>query len=123
MTPEQADQIRRLADAAGGRDELICWVKQALPKPTGRPRGSGRFRDLDVAVLAAAKAASDLSGTPVATLLRANVAMMGAAVGASPEAAVERLQLKARGGGPTETEPNRAYCKDDQSCCDFVCGN
>lgn len=26
-------------------------------------------------------------------------------------------------GGPTETDPNRPYCKPDQSCCDFVCGN
>lgn len=26
-------------------------------------------------------------------------------------------------GGPTERDPNRPYCKPDQSCCDFVCGN
>lgn len=26
-------------------------------------------------------------------------------------------------GGPTEAEPNRPYCKPDQSCCDFICGN
>lgn len=26
-------------------------------------------------------------------------------------------------GGPTESDPNRPYCKPDQSCCDFVCGN
>lgn len=26
-------------------------------------------------------------------------------------------------GGPTEKYPDRPYCKDDQSCCDFVCGN
>ncbi len=30
---------------------------------------------------------------------------------------------KKRGGGPTEQEPDRPYCKDDQSCCDFCCGN
>ena len=26
-------------------------------------------------------------------------------------------------GGPTETDPLRPYCKPDQSCCDFCCGN
>lgn len=26
-------------------------------------------------------------------------------------------------GGPTERYPNRPHCKDDQSCCDFCCGN
>ena len=26
-------------------------------------------------------------------------------------------------GGPTVTEPDRPYCKPDQSCCDFCCGN
>lgn len=26
-------------------------------------------------------------------------------------------------GGPTIFHPDRPYCKDDQSCCDFVCGN
>jgi hypothetical protein len=26
-------------------------------------------------------------------------------------------------GGPTESDPNRPYCKPDQSCCDFCCGN
>lgn len=26
-------------------------------------------------------------------------------------------------GGPTEEFPNAPYCKPDQSCCDFVCGN
>lgn len=26
-------------------------------------------------------------------------------------------------GGPTESNPDRPYCKPDQSCCDFVCGN
>lgn len=26
-------------------------------------------------------------------------------------------------GGPTENNPTRAYCKPDQSCCDFCCGN
>lgn len=28
-----------------------------------------------------------------------------------------------RRGGPTEKFPNAPYCKPDQSCCDFVCGN
>lgn len=26
-------------------------------------------------------------------------------------------------GGPTEKHPDAPYCKPDQSCCDFVCGN
>jgi hypothetical protein len=26
-------------------------------------------------------------------------------------------------GGPTEKCPDRPYCKPDQSCCDFCCGN
>lgn len=26
-------------------------------------------------------------------------------------------------GGPTTTNPDRPYCKPDQSCCDFCCGN
>lgn len=26
-------------------------------------------------------------------------------------------------GGPAETDPERPYCKPDQSCCDFCCGN
>lgn len=30
---------------------------------------------------------------------------------------------KATKGGPTVTHPNRPYCKPDQSCCDFCCGN
>lgn len=29
----------------------------------------------------------------------------------------------ARGGGPTVDGPDRPYCKPDQSCCDFCCGN
>ncbi|WP_156795572.1 hypothetical protein [Bradyrhizobium icense] len=28
-----------------------------------------------------------------------------------------------RRGGPTESDPDRPYCKPDQSCCDFCCGN
>jgi hypothetical protein len=32
----------------------------------------------------------------------------------------EAVQYK---GGPTELEPDRPYCKPDQSCCDFCCGN
>lgn len=26
-------------------------------------------------------------------------------------------------GGPTVDDPDRPYCKPDQSCCDFTCGN
>jgi hypothetical protein len=33
------------------------------------------------------------------------------------------LMKKSVRGGPTEKYPNRRYCKDDQSCCDFCCGN
>lgn len=28
-----------------------------------------------------------------------------------------------RWGGPTVQDPERPYCKPDQSCCDFACGN
>jgi hypothetical protein len=26
-------------------------------------------------------------------------------------------------GAPTEQHPDAPYCKPDQSCCDFICGN
>lgn len=40
------------------------------------------------------------------------------------EAAVPPVVLIAETrGGPTQGNPNRPYCKDDQSCCDFCCGN
>jgi len=26
-------------------------------------------------------------------------------------------------GGPSESDPNRPYCKPDQSCCEWCCGN
>jgi hypothetical protein len=96
MTPDNVNTIRKLAEAAGGRDALIRWVMQVLPKPIGRPRGSSRFLGFDEAIIAAAKSASERCGVPVATLLRHNVAMIGAPAGASPDAAVERLQSKAR---------------------------
>lgn len=36
----------------------------------------------------------------------------------------QRLAALARErGGPTVADPDRPYCKPDQSCCDFVCGN
>lgn len=38
------------------------------------------------------------------------------ACGAAPEEGCRR-------GGPTEEYPDRPCCKDDQSCCDFACGN
>lgn len=39
-------------------------------------------------------------------------------------AALEREKIPLRkGGGPTVADPERPYCKPDQSCCDFVCGN
>ena len=31
--------------------------------------------------------------------------------------------VKENKGGPTEADPDRPYCKPDQSCCDFCCGN
>lgn len=34
-----------------------------------------------------------------------------------------RREGKATKGGPTVTDPDRPYCKPDQSCCDFCCGN
>lgn len=33
------------------------------------------------------------------------------------------LDLGGEYGGPSEAYPNRPYCKTDQSCCDFCCGN
>ncbi len=38
------------------------------------------------------------------------------ACGAAPEEGCIR-------GGPTAKYPDRPYCKDDQTCCDFICGN
>lgn len=35
----------------------------------------------------------------------------------------EQRSPRASKGGPTESDQNRPYCKPDQSCCDFVCGN
>lgn len=32
-------------------------------------------------------------------------------------------RIKERKGGPIVSEPDRPYCKPDQSCCDFCCGN
>jgi hypothetical protein len=32
-------------------------------------------------------------------------------------------QSKGISGGPTVTDPEQPYCKPDQSCCDFCCGN
>lgn len=40
----------------------------------------------------------------------------------NPTAALKRIRA-ARHGGPTLTEPDLPYCKPDQSCCDFTCGN
>lgn len=33
------------------------------------------------------------------------------------------LSPEGQRGGPTEQQPDRPYCKPDQSCCDFTCGN
>lgn len=35
----------------------------------------------------------------------------------------QRLAEIGEHGGPTVQDPDRPYCKPDQSCCDFVCGN
>jgi hypothetical protein len=35
----------------------------------------------------------------------------------------EAWEIAREKGGPTVKEPNRPYCKPDQSCCDFCCGN
>lgn len=42
--------------------------------------------------------------------------------GRTEEAAVLDL-IENTDGGPTEQNPHRPYCKPDQSCCDFCCGN
>jgi hypothetical protein len=42
------------------------------------------------------------------------------------DAALERYDRRKQTGtkgGPTEDDPDRPYCKPDQSCCDFCCGN
>jgi imidazolonepropionase-like amidohydrolase len=36
---------------------------------------------------------------------------------------VKRYEAVPSKGGPTEQDPGRPYCKPDQSCCDFCCGN
>lgn len=36
---------------------------------------------------------------------------------------MNRRRTKPTGGGPTEAHPDAPYCKDDQTCCDFCCGN
>lgn len=36
---------------------------------------------------------------------------------------IENHPRTATKGGPTVGDPNRPYCKPDQSCCDFCCGN
>jgi len=43
----------------------------------------------------------------------------GAHVVICPPAILERPTR----GGPTEQFPDAPYCKPDQSCCDFCCGN
>ena len=39
------------------------------------------------------------------------------------DAIADLLDNHPRGGGPTVEDPDRPYCKPDQSCCDFCCGN
>lgn len=34
-----------------------------------------------------------------------------------------RRSVRPDKGGPTEQHPDAPYCKPDQSCCDFCCGN
>lgn len=36
---------------------------------------------------------------------------------------IENYPRTATSGGPCASDPNRPYCKPDQSCCDFCCGN
>jgi hypothetical protein len=62
----------------------------------GRPKGSSCLASIDDALLAATKRASDKSGLSIAKLIRINVALCGARLGASREAAIKRLQGKAR---------------------------
>lgn len=42
--------------------------------------------------------------------------------GPTEESAIVDL-IENNDGGPTEQKPHRPYCKADQSCCDFCCGN
>lgn len=43
--------------------------------------------------------------------------------GATEAEAIADLTDNYECGGPTEEKPDRPYCKPDQSCCDFCCGN
>lgn len=40
-----------------------------------------------------------------------------------PKPLTFRENLGGESGGPITTHPERLYCKSDQSCCDFACGN
>jgi len=97
-TPEQVEQIRRLAAAAGGVNGLLRWARMVVPKcPGGRPRGSSRLAEIDAVLLEAARAAAVRSDVPLASVLRWNVMLCGGAnLGTSQTAAVKRLQDKAR---------------------------
>lgn len=108
-TPEQLAAIRELAAAAGSRDELIRWIMAALPGRPGRPPGASRVRDLDEAILAAAEAATRISGLPLATTLRLG-AMLRRPHGASLEADIDRLRRKARAGhkSPAHSSPSHS---------------
>ena len=39
------------------------------------------------------------------------------------EEVAELKRKKECKGGPTKAKPDQPYCKPDQSCCDFTCGN
>ena len=94
-TQEQAEAIRRLAEAAGSTDELIRWVRGVAGRRPGRPAGSSRLAPLDNALIEAARKAAERSGVPEATLLRLNV-QMGCMTryGAKKESVIERLRVR-----------------------------
>jgi hypothetical protein len=46
----------------------------------------------------------------------------GAIEGPKPDVYARRKTPPTR-GGPSEQFPDAPYCKPDQSCCDFICGN
>ncbi len=51
------------------------------------------------------------------TILRPDGSIKG------PKPLTFRENLGSEYGGPTVHDPDRPYCKPDQSCCDFTCGN
>lgn len=99
-TKDQEAAIRQLAEAAGGADELVRWVRTVAGRRPGRPKGASRLAHLDNALLVAVGKAAERCSVPKATLIRLNVEMgCMTRYGASEPAVIERLQAKARRQG------------------------